>query len=40
LTSNLAMRRHERIEFKPAWFDPASPEVPDKEMKVETIPTT
>jgi predicted dehydrogenase len=29
LTSNHAMRRHERIEFKPEWFDPNSSEVPD-----------
>jgi predicted dehydrogenase len=37
LTSNLAMRRHQRIEFKPEWFDAASPEVPDPEMKVEVV---
>jgi predicted dehydrogenase len=29
LTSNLAMRQHQRIEFKEAWFDPTSTEVPD-----------
>jgi predicted dehydrogenase len=29
LTSNHAMRRHERIEFKPEWFNPDSSETPD-----------
>ena len=29
LTSNLAMRHKTRIEFKPEWFDPESPEVPE-----------
>jgi predicted dehydrogenase len=37
LTSNLAMRaedpRKRRIEFKSEWFDAASPEVPDPDMK-------
>jgi hypothetical protein len=33
LTSNLAMRTQKRIEFKPEWFDAASPEVPDPDMK-------
>ena len=28
LTANLAMRRRERIEFKPGWFDVDSDEVP------------
>jgi len=28
LTSNQAMHKKERIEFKHEWFDPASPEVP------------
>ena len=37
LTANLAMKNHQRIEFKPEWFDPKSPEVPDAEMKPETI---
>lgn len=37
LTSNLAMKRRQRIEFKPEWFDPKSPEVPDSEMKPELI---
>jgi hypothetical protein len=42
LTSNIAMRgtsknghRPERIEFKDAWFDAASPEVPDTEAAAE-----
>ncbi|MCI0461238.1 MAG: hypothetical protein L0Z62_30185, partial [Gemmataceae bacterium] len=39
LTSNLAMRRHQRLEFKPEWFEAASPEVPDPEMKPEVITT-
>ncbi len=29
LTSNQAMRQHQRIEFKPEWFDPTSSDVPD-----------
>lgn len=29
LTSNIAMATHQRIEFKDAWFDFESPEVPD-----------
>jgi predicted dehydrogenase len=33
LTSNLAMKHRRRIEFKDAWFDPASDEVPDGELK-------
>jgi predicted dehydrogenase len=37
LTSNLAMKHQRRIEFQPQWFDPASPEVPDAEMKAEVI---
>jgi predicted dehydrogenase len=37
LSSNLAMRRHQRIEFKPDWFEAASPEVPDPEMKEEVL---
>src|SRR5438445_5094687 len=37
LTSNLAMRRQQRIEFKHDWFDAGSADVPDPEMKAETI---
>jgi predicted dehydrogenase len=37
LTSNQAMRKHQRIEFKPEWFDPTSSAVPDGDMKVERI---
>jgi predicted dehydrogenase len=44
LTANIAMRgrpesgnRPERIDFQPAWFDPASPAVPDGHMKVEVV---
>jgi hypothetical protein len=29
LTSNIAMREKRRVEFKPAWFDWESPEVPE-----------
>jgi hypothetical protein len=36
LTSNLAMKHRTRIEFKPEWFDAASLEVPDAEMKALT----
>jgi hypothetical protein len=37
LTSNLAMRRRQRIEFKPEWFEASSPEIPDPEMKPEIV---
>jgi len=37
LTSNLAMNRHQRIEFQEKWFDATSPEVPDPEMKPKVI---
>ena len=37
LTSNLAMKRRQRIEFKPEWFEAESKEVPDPEMKVEAV---
>jgi predicted dehydrogenase len=33
LTANQAIRRQSRIEFRRDWFDPASPEVPDPDMK-------
>jgi len=37
LTANHAMHTHQRVEFKDAWFDPDSPEVPpsDQKAKVE-----
>jgi predicted dehydrogenase len=37
LTSNLAMQRHQRIEFRPEWFQADSAEVPDAEMKPQQI---
>lgn len=37
LTSNLAMRRQQRIEFRPEWFEAGRPEVPDPEMKPEIV---
>src|SRR5262245_22916633 len=37
LTANQAMKRHQRIEFGPKWFDAATPDVPDKDMKVEIV---
>jgi len=37
LTSNLAMKHRQRIEFKEEWFDAKSPEVPDKEMIAEIV---
>jgi hypothetical protein len=37
LTSNQAMKRHQRIEFKPSWFEPESNDVPDTDMKIEPI---
>jgi hypothetical protein len=33
LTSNQAMKRQQRIVFDEKWFDPASTEVPDADMK-------
>jgi predicted dehydrogenase len=33
LTANKAIRTRSRIEFKPEWFDPASAEVPDRDMR-------
>ncbi|MEZ6138991.1 MAG: Gfo/Idh/MocA family oxidoreductase [Zavarzinella sp.] len=32
LTSNLAMAKRQLIKFEPAWFDPDSQEVPDKDV--------
>ncbi len=37
LTSNLAMHKQQRIEFKEEWFDPTSDKVPDPEMKPEVV---
>src|SRR5262249_19355322 len=37
LTSNLAMNTHQRIEFKPEWFEAGNPAVPDPNMKPEII---
>ena len=39
LTANQAMRTHQRIEFKEAWFDPNTDEVPpgDQKAKVEIV---
>ena len=37
LTSNQAMHKNERIGFKHEWFDAASSEVPDGDMKVEIV---
>jgi predicted dehydrogenase len=37
LTSNLAMKRRQRIEFKHDWFEAASEDVPDPEMKPEVV---
>jgi hypothetical protein len=37
LTSNQAMKTHQRIEFKPEWFDAASQDVPDADMRPEII---
>src|SRR5262249_16605697 len=37
LTSNLARKRRQRSGFKTEWFDAASPEVPDPEMKPEVV---
>jgi hypothetical protein len=37
LTSNLAMKNRQRIEFKEEWFDPKSPQVPDADVKAEVV---
>ena len=37
LTSNLAMKHRQRIEFKREWFDPQSSDVADAENKAESI---
>ncbi len=37
LTSNQAMRKKQRIEFNHEWFDPASTDVPDPDMKAEVV---
>jgi predicted dehydrogenase len=37
LTSNIAMKKRERIVFDVKWFDPAKPEVPDGDVKLETV---
>lgn len=33
LTSNLAMKYRQRIEFKPEWFDPDNPATPEEDVK-------
>jgi predicted dehydrogenase len=37
LTSNLAMKRKQRIEFDPEWFDPESAKVPDADVLPEMV---
>ena len=37
LTSNLSMSDRKRIEFHESWFDPTSAEVPDGDLKLETV---
>jgi hypothetical protein len=37
LTSNEAMHRRQRIEFRPEWFDAASKEVPDPDKHANPI---
>jgi predicted dehydrogenase len=37
LSSNLAMRKRQRIEFKPEWFDAAASAVPDADMIAEVV---
>lgn len=34
LTANLAMKHKKRIEFKPEWFDPESPAVPETDPQI------
>ncbi|MEI7683607.1 MAG: Gfo/Idh/MocA family oxidoreductase [Planctomycetota bacterium] len=37
LTANQAMRRRERIEFQPDWFDASKDDVPDANMRAESV---
>jgi predicted dehydrogenase len=37
LTTNIAMKNRQRIEFDSKWFDPATAEVPDAEFKLEVV---
>jgi hypothetical protein len=37
LTSNLAMKHRQRIEFRPEWFEAGSSKIPDAEMKPEPV---
>jgi predicted dehydrogenase len=37
LTSNLAMKHRQRIEFKPEWFEAENPAVPDAENRPEIL---
>ena len=37
LTSNIAMKKRQRIEFADTWFDPKSPDLPDADLQLETI---
>ena len=37
LTSNLAMKHRQRIEYRPEWFEAENPAVPDQENKAEGI---
>ena len=37
LTANVAMRKRQRIEFDPRWFDAASRDVPDGDVQPEVI---
>jgi predicted dehydrogenase len=37
LTSNIAMHKNQRIEYRPEWFDAGSKEVPDGEAKAQII---
>jgi predicted dehydrogenase len=37
LTANKSIRTQRRIEFNPRWFDPATDDVPDEDMREETV---
>ncbi|MGL6075353.1 MAG: Gfo/Idh/MocA family protein [Fimbriiglobus sp.] len=37
LTANLAMEHHERIEFKPEWFDSDKPDVPETKYQTKKL---
>jgi hypothetical protein len=37
LTTNLAVRTGQPIQFKPEWFDAAKDDTPEKDLKIDQI---